>query len=157
MSTAPALPRILIAATALMWAGIIIGLAYIGSLARFNTPGLALPIAFQEGVVAFGMLQKVNWGALLLLGVLCCLAQSRRAWGAWVLLIGMELFMDTVLLPALAARAALHLAAAPLPPSTWHHAGYGITEIARLLTLFTLAFVMLRVTLRASERAGAAT
>ncbi len=134
----------LLGAFALLWAGLIIGVSFVASSARFLAPDLSLPIALQIGVVTFGVLQKINWGALLISALLAWLSGTRTAKGLWLLLLGMELFLDSLVLPVLSARAALYMGSTPLPPGTWHHAAYGITEVARVLVLLFWAFLCLR-------------
>lgn len=150
------LPRILLAAWALLWAGVIVGMSFLATPIKFTAPALTLPVALQVGMVTFVLLQKVNWVALLVSAVLVWLAQSKSAKALWLVLLILEIFIDSVVLPPLNARVALYFGTAPIPPGTWHHAAYGIIEVARVLLLLLLAFVCLRQAMRNDSAAAPA-
>jgi len=139
-----ATPRLLLAAWALLWAGVILGMSFLATPIKFTAPALTLPVALQVGMVTFVLLQKVNWVALIVAAVLTWLAQSKAAKAIWLVLLTLEIFIDSVILPPLSARVALYFGTAPIPPGTWHHMAYGIIEVARVLLLMLLAFVCVR-------------
>ena len=137
-------PRLLLGAWALLWAGLIVGVSFVATPARFAAPALTLPVALQVGVVTFALLQKVNWGMLLVAAVLVWLSGRRVDKAVWLILLVAELFIDSAVLPVLSARAALYFGTAPLPPPAWQHLAYGVIEIGRVLLLVLLAFLCLR-------------
>ena len=105
---------------AMLWAGIVIGVSFIATVAKFDAPSLTLPVALDVGRHTFAPLARIEWGlwlALLLTG----LAARSHARMAAIAGLGAILTVQALwLLPTLDARVELVLAGATPPPSSLH-------------------------------------
>lgn len=131
-------------ATALIWAGMLLGVTGLATPVKFEAQSLTLPVALDVGRATFHALNRVEWGLAALLGVLLLLSRSIGL--PLVLLIaagGILLAQTAWLLPVLDIRVATIIAGASPPPS-YHHVLYGVTEVAKLLILLGLAIAAIR-------------
>lgn len=131
-------------ATALIWAGMLIGVTGLATPVKFEAQSLTLPVALDVGRTTFHALNRVEWGLAALLGVLLLLSRSIGL--PLVLLIaagGILLAQTAWLLPVLDTRVAAIIAGTSPPPS-YHHVLYGVTEVAKLLILLGLAVAAIR-------------
>jgi len=131
-------------ATALIWAGMLIGVTGLATPVKFEAQSLTLPVALDVGRATFHAFNRVEWGLAALLGVLLLLTRSIGL--PLVLLIaagGILLAQTAWLLPVLDTRVAAIISGASLSPS-YHHVLYGVTEVAKLLILLGLAIAAIR-------------
>ena len=47
---------------ATFWAGIVIGVSFIATIAKFDAPSLTLPVALDVGRHTFAPLARIEWG-----------------------------------------------------------------------------------------------
>ena len=147
-STAPYLFAALVVIPA-VWAGMLIGVAFIATPVKFAAPTLEHAAALDVGRVTFGLFSKIEWAAAAVLAALVMLARFPR-WAVWMTaaLIFCLAVQGVWLLPALNERVAAVVAGAPLPASH-HHTVYAVLEVAKLLLL-----IVFFVTATVKSRSG---
>jgi hypothetical protein len=131
-----ALARAGLTALLLVWAGMVIGVSFLASPAKFAAPSLSLPVALDVGRQVFATFGRVEIGLALATSLLA-LASRRSGALAW-LVLGLIWLIVAVqglwLLPVLDARVEMVLDGVQPPPSPWHGA-YVVLEVTKLLAL----------------------
>ncbi|HMR29387.1 MAG TPA: hypothetical protein PKA13_01325 [Geminicoccaceae bacterium] len=128
---------------AVLWAGIVIGVSFIATIAKFDAPSLTLPVALDVGRHTFAPLARIEWGLWLALLVAGGLAARSRARIVGIATLGAILALQALwLLPTLDARVELVLAGVTPPPSSLHLLFVGC-EMVKIAILGGLAFVEL--------------
>lgn len=114
-----------------LWGGILIGVSFVATPAKFLAPSLTLPVALDVGRHTFAVSNPIEWGAAGAL-VLSGLASriSWRSWTVWLCAIGILAVETFWLLPILDARVSL-IIAGEQPPPTSHHAVYIACEVLK--------------------------
>ncbi|MYA79882.1 MAG: hypothetical protein F4X39_05065 [Acidobacteriia bacterium] len=129
----------------LLWAGILFGVSFLATPAKFSAPSLTLPVAVDVGRSTFAVLNQVELGcALLSLGLL--LAGASRAFVVRLALglAALGLLLETLwLLPALDERARIVIDSGTPPSSSLHDVYIGI-DAAKLVALLLGTVVLLR-------------
>ena len=129
----------------LLWAGVLFGVSFLATPAKFAAPSLTLPVAVDVGRSTFAVLNRVELGcAVLILGLMTAGASRalvvRVASGAAVL----GLLLETLwLLPALDERARVVIDGGTPPASSLHDVYVGI-DAAKIVALLVGAVVLLR-------------
>jgi len=129
-------------ALTLFWIGLLVGVSFLATPAKFLAPSLSLPVALDVGRYTFGLLSKLEWlltGALLTL--LLFQPRSGVAITSGVVLALLVVLEAAWLLPVLDQRVELILAGQQPPASKFHDIFIGI-EIVKLLALGVIAFAM---------------
>lgn len=124
-----ALARAGLTALLLIWAGMLIGVSFLASPAKFAAPSLSLPVALDVGRQVFGTFGRVEIG-LAIAAFLLALASRRRGPLAWLVLGLIWLIVAAQglwLLPVLDARVEMVLDGVQPPPAPWH----GFTSSSR--------------------------
>lgn len=104
-----------------VWAGVVIGVSFIATVAKFGAPSLTRPVALDVGAHTFAMLARIEWGLLAVLALLILAAGVSRLRAAFFILIAAILLGEAFwLFPQLHARTALVIAGQSLPPSPLH-------------------------------------
>jgi hypothetical protein len=134
-----AIGRMALIALALIWAGMVIGVALIAVPAQFTAGTLAQPVGIDVTRHVFSAFSRVELGLAVASAVVALVASPpRRVW----LLLGVLWLIVAVqslwLLPLLEARVDRLLAGETLPPAPWHRL-YGILEMLKLVALLALA------------------
>lgn len=128
-----------------IWAGIVIGVSFIATVAKFGAPSLTRPVALDVGAHTFAMLARIEWGLAALLAFLIFAAGFNRL--RVILLAALVAILATEALwifPQLLARTALVIAGQPLPPSPLH--GLSVAaESSKVVLLALFAAMELRV------------
>jgi hypothetical protein len=129
---------------ACVWAGIVIGVSFIATVAKFDAPSLTLPVALDVGRHTFAPLARIEWALWLLL----LTASALAGWGRGRILAvggvaGILAVQALWLLPSLDARVELILAGTTPPPSQLHLL-FVAGETAKILALAALAVLELR-------------
>lgn len=120
----------------LLWAGMIIGVAFIATPVKFQAPHLTMSVALEVGKATFHLFNLIEWGTVAGAILLTVLARpARRVW-VMALLLALLLAVQTFwLLPALDIRADAVIAGGTPAPGHLHWL-YIIAECAKLI--FTL-------------------
>lgn len=123
-----------------IWLGLLVGVSFIATPAKFLAPSLSLPVALDVGHATFAVWNAVEWGVL---GVLILLAVIGRVGQLSVLaiafLLATLLFQTFFLLPILDARIATIIAGGTPAPSS-DHLVYIVSDVAKLQVLAVLGW-----------------
>lgn len=129
-----------IAAT-FLWIGFVCAISFMEAWLKFRAPGITIPLGLGIGRLVFGALNKVEWVLSILIAANFILGRSGSTfrWEYLLFLIPLLLLaLQTVwLLPALDARAELHIQHLEVPPSNLHFVYVGMELIKVIcLTIF---------------------
>jgi hypothetical protein len=122
------------------WTGITVGVTMIATPVRFTAETITRPVALDVGRVVFAALNRVEFGALLLLLIVVRLSgRSSELW-AWCSALALIVLAQGVwLIPELAARTDVILGGGEPPPS-YAHAIYSTLELGKIAILLFLGF-----------------
>lgn len=118
-----------------LWFGLIMGVSFLATPAKFEAPTLTFPVALDVGRVTFAIWNNVEWLLLAIVGltVLAGKAQIFLAAAIGVLDV-LILIQSMILLPVLNNRAASIMAGSRPHPSS-DHLFYIAIDILKLLIL----------------------
>ncbi len=105
------------------WIGFVCAISFMEAWLKFRAPGVTLPIGLGIGRLVFGALNKAEWiFAAAVAGTLLFGKEKIVTPGNLVFLLPIALLLLQTwwLLPALDARASLHIAGQPVPSSPLH-------------------------------------
>ena len=130
-------------AVALLWAGMVLGVAFVAVPAQFEA-SIARPVGIDIARHVFASLGRVELAAAAATIVLALLLRpGRLLWGLLVL-VWLIVALETIwLLPVLDARADQVLQGEEPPPGPWHGL-FAVSEVAKLGALLALACVAAR-------------
>jgi Domain of unknown function (DUF4149) len=139
------LARCVLGALAMLWAGVLIGVSFLAAPAKFDAPGLSLPVAMEVGRREFGALNLTE--LVLAVVTLALAAYARPERTIWLGLgLGLAALIVLVqwlwLLPALDARAELIIRGETPEPASWHALYIG-AEVLKLLALLVTGWLAL--------------
>jgi hypothetical protein len=140
-------------AVAMFWLGLLIGVAFLATPAKFLAPSLSLPVALDVGRSTFHIFNKVEW---VLAAVLIVLPSGGGTVWPRILAIvtGLLVIVETFwMLPLLDVRISLIIAGKTPPPADLHQV-YIAMEVAKLLVLAAIAFDRARQLVRSPAEAG---
>lgn len=135
-----------ISALLFIWAGLLLGVSFVATPAKFLAPSLPLAQALDVGRWTFHVLGLIEWGFLAVVGMLILLAWlhlGQRAGLVLALIVGIAaiLALETLWLrPALDARALQIIAGQSAAPNS-QHTLYIAFEIVKLLLILAAAVV----------------
>jgi hypothetical protein len=139
-----------------IWFGLLFGVSFVATPAKFLAPSLQLPQALDVGRWTFHVLSLIEWG-LAVIATLLIWGCRRRVAGGWGLVMSMIVAIAAVLAvetflarPILDARVLDVIAGRNVPPSPWHNA-YIALEALKLTLIFIAAIASARWTAVASE------
>lgn len=129
---------------AMLWIGLLLGVSFLATPAKFLAPSLSLAVALDVGRQTFGVFNKVEWALAILL--LALVLAGRGTWlsiaGAVVLAV--MVVVETIwLLPVLDQRVGL-IIAGQQPPESSLHVVYIVLQIVKLAVLCGLAAAVAR-------------
>lgn len=124
-------------AATFLWIGFVCAISFMEAWLKFRAPGVTLPLGLGIGRIVFQALNKVEWT----LAILICInllfsrepvftARNLTFFIPWVIVI-LQTFW---LLPALDARAEMHIQGLPVPSSNfhWYYVGMEIVKVIAL-------------------------
>lgn len=129
-------------ALCLLWAGMLVGVSFLATPAKFRAPSLSLPVALDVGRQTFGAFNKVELGAMLI-GLFLLLRLRGRQPRAITVCLGVAgvivLLQSVWLLPVLDARVTRILAHQnpPSAPFHWIYIGLEVVKLGALLSAGT--------------------
>ncbi len=133
--------RVLALFWALIWAGMVLGVSFLATPAKFLAPSLPRPVALDVGRHTFRMFGRVEAALAALLGLRAAGSKRRRL---FALAPGLVVLAQTLWLrPLLDARTQQVIAGRELPPSDLH-LGYVAGESAKLAALLALGLTASR-------------
>ncbi len=130
------------AAVALVWLGIVLGVAFVATPVKFTAPSLDLPTALQVGRVTFRALARIEWLLAVALVITTRVSRLRLPWTASVVL-AIVVLESVWLLPALGARTDAIVAGAAVPASRLHQV-FVLGKAIECLALGHAAFTLSR-------------
>jgi len=133
----------LIAIIALLWGGMILGISFLESWAKFRAPSLTKPIGLDVGRTVFSYFHKVQ--TILALTVIVLSMFANGSLKMYLILAGLILALciqSIWLLPRLYERVNIIIAGGKPPPS-FVHAFYGMTEVVKFILLCSLGILFM--------------
>ncbi|WP_246710276.1 hypothetical protein [Martelella soudanensis] len=135
------------------WLGMLVGVSFLATPAKFLAPSLTLPVALDVGRHTFAVYNKVEWEfsvALLLLAFL-----GRRGWisAAFTMVAVLIVACETLwLLPLLDARVGVIIAGGEPAPSNLHTLHIALEAAKMVAIAIVLVEISWRVLRRPNER-----
>ncbi len=134
-----------------IWSGLLLGVSFVATPAKFLAPSLPLPQALDVGRWTFHVLMLIEWSLVVVAALLISVCRPRVAagWG-WVMIalvaIAVVLAIETVFLrPILDVRVLDIIAGRNAPPSMLHDVYIGL-EASKLVLILTAAIASARWT-----------
>jgi hypothetical protein len=138
-----AIPRCALGALIMLWAGILIGVSFLAAPAKFDAPGLSLPVAMEVGRREFGALNLIELALAVVTLALAFYARPERTiWLGLGVAAVIVLVQWLWLLPVLDARAELIIRGETPEPAPWHALYIG-AEVVKLLVLLVIGWLAL--------------
>lgn len=135
----------LIVSSVYLWMGFVCAISFMEAWLKFRAPGVSLPVGLGIGKLVFAALNKVEWvfAAAIILNLL--VAKSLLGISNIGLYIPvLILLLQTVwLLPALDARAELHIKGGAVPSSNIHFY-YVAMEVVKVISLFIFSIKLFK-------------
>ena len=103
-----------------LWAGLIIGVSFIATPAKFMAANLTMPVAMEIGKVTFSIFNKIEWIVCIFTLIFTFFARANICWLFTLLLTGLLSIETFYLLPALSTRADFLIRGEPIEPSIIH-------------------------------------
>ncbi len=135
-----------------VWAGLLVGVSFVATPAKFLAPSVPLANALQVGSATFGVFRWVEL-ALWCICLSLCLRTGVSAGLRWLVLTigGVLLFQYFVLLPVMNTRVVAIVAGQEMEASS-HHIIYVALEFLELMLLLVGVAVAARQTSNSSQR-----
>lgn len=127
-----------------VWGGLLLGVAFVATPAKYLAPSLPLAQALDVGRWTFHMLSLIEWS---LVAVSVAIVVGWRGviathWGVLLMcllaLAAMLALQTFVVRPILDVRVLEIMGGGSVPPSAWHNVYIGL-EVLKLMLLFTAA------------------
>jgi hypothetical protein len=129
---------------AMLWIGLLLGVSFLATPAKFLAPSLSLAVALDVGRQTFGVFSKVEWAlAILLLALVLAGREKWLSMSGAVLAAAFVVIETFWLLPVLDQRVGL-IIAGQQPPESNLHVFYIVLQIVKLAVLCVLAAVAAR-------------
>lgn len=132
-----------ISLTAWLWAGLLLGVSFIATPAKFLAPSISLPEALDVGRSTYSVLKWVELtGAFALLFAIVKNHSTVISWSFFALLTALLATQYFYLLPLLDDRVALIIDNISIAPSNLHqfYVGVEVAKVGLLISLGVLAF-----------------
>ena len=138
----------ILAGSALFWCGLLVGVSFLATPAKFMAPSLSMPVALDVGRQTFFVFNRVEWIICAVTAVTWMLGTRGRQTGMLVAVAAAIVLVETLwLLPLLDARVGLIIAGQTLP-ATNHHVWYVALEATKVVDLAALGIVAANAALR---------
>lgn len=134
-------------ASVFLWIGFVCAISFMEAWLKFRAPGVTIPLGLGIGRLVFTALNIMEWVFVLVVA-------SSILWSGfnfklmhfWILIPVALLLVQTFwLLPALDARAEMHIQGQEVPPSSLHIVYVGF-EVLKVTTLFIFGYFLLKTT-----------
>ena len=132
-----------------IWSGLLFGVSFVATPAKFLASSLQLAQALDVGRWTFHVLELIEWGLVVVLGLLVLACRPRVATGWWpvtiaLMAIAAVLAVETwALRPMLEARTLEIMAGRSVPPNSLHTA-YVALEVLKLVLVLAAAVASAR-------------
>lgn len=141
--------RAAIGAIIFIWAGVLLGVSFIATPAKFLAPSLPLAQALDVGRWTFHVLALIEWpiAIALLAALFMCRPRPLVAIACLAAIVVILATQTLYLRPLLDGRVLAIIAGQNVPPSQWHEVFIGL-ELLKLLLIVAAGITLSR---RASE------
>lgn len=131
--------------TTFLWIGFVSAISFMEAWLKFRAPGITVPLGLGIGRLVFNALNKVEWVfAIAIIVNTFCSETELWKWQNLLMLVPFAILLIQTfwLLPALDARAELHIQGEDVPPSNLHfyYVGMEITKVTCLSIFGTMLF-----------------
>ena len=134
----------MLTAVCFLWAGMVLGISFLETPVKFTAPSVTLPIGLDIGRHVFGVFNKVEIGAALLIcGLLVFMRPQRGIWMLLATVLSIVVVQSVWLLPVLDARVGMILARQTPPPAPYHIV-YIVLELSKLMCLLVAGTLCLK-------------
>jgi hypothetical protein len=131
-------------AVILLWFGMLLGVSFLATPAKFLAPSLTMPVALDVGRHTFAVFNIAEWALIALLAALFGVVGRRPLPLAAAAIAALMTAVETVwLLPALDARVGVIMAGGRLIPSSLHNL-YIAVELVKTAALVVAALAAVR-------------
>jgi hypothetical protein len=145
MTKRPTWPRNAVVVSALVWIGMLLGVSFLATPAKFLAPSLDLPVALDVGRQTFRVFSIVEVAASLLLLATAVLVGRARVAVLVAVIVCLVAFQVFWLLPVLDDRVEIILQGG-MPEESGLHSLYVVIESAKLLLLGLAAWLAFTAT-----------
>ena len=129
----------------MFWAGVLFGVSFLATPAKFSAPSLELPVAIEVGRVTFRLLNRAEIVLALGAAAVAFGGRARTSMRAMVLAAAALVALETLwLLPVLGARSDIVIQGGAPPPSSLHTV-YIAADVAKFFLLIAGAVVALQL------------
>ena len=129
-----------------IWSGFVCAISFLEAWLKFRAPGVTVPIGLGIGRLVFGALNKVEW----VFAAVVCISAFLFSKSFFILpnislliIVTILVLQTTWLLPALDARAELHIQNKAVSYSNLHFWFVG-AELIKVITLFIAAISLFK-------------
>lgn len=129
-----------------LWIGFVCAISFMEAWLKFKAPGITIPLGLGIGRLVFGALNKIEWVLAIIVAANLVLGKGTiLKWEFVLYLVPLLLvLLQTVwLLPALDARAELHIQHLEVPPSNLHFVYVGM-EIIKVICLTSFGIALFK-------------
>jgi hypothetical protein len=138
-----------LAGSALFWCGLLIGVSFLATPAKFLAPSLSMPVALDVGRQTFAVFNRTECVLLVATAIVWLLSARGRTTGVLLVMTSAIVLLETLwLLPLLDARVGL-IIAGQTPPASSLHSGYVVLEAVKAIALLATGIIAANATLRA--------
>lgn len=136
----------------LLWCGILLGVSFLATPAKFLAPSLTLPVALDVGRQTFMVFNRLEWLLCVAAALLWAFGARSRTTGLIIAIAGGIVMIETFwLLPLLDARVDL-IIRGQAPERSSHHIWYIWLEVAKAVALAGTGVIAARSALRNARR-----
>lgn len=143
--------QFLIMAAGFLWIGFVGAISFMEAWLKFRAPGITVPLGLGIGRIVFNALNKVEWclAIIILISLLLNKGVSLfRTDNLFYLIPVLILILQTFwLLPALDARAELHIQGTDAPASNLHFVYVGL-ELLKISSLSAFGILLYKIMIR---------
>lgn len=134
-------------AAVFLWIGFVGAISFMEAWLKFRAPGITIPLGLGIGRLVFHALNIMEWVFVLLIAANFLWSGFTMKWvHIWFLVPILLLVAQTVwLLPALDARAEMHIQGQEVPESSLHFVYVGF-EVVKVAALFIFGYYLLKTT-----------
>lgn len=137
-------PRTVLGGTALVWLGLLLGVSFLATPAKFLAPSLSLAVALDVGRQTFLVFNRTEWLLVVVLAVVWAVTSRARGVGVLVAIVLVIVLAETLwLLPVLDLRVQVILNGEVPSPSS-HHTWYIALETGKAIALLLIGICALR-------------
>jgi hypothetical protein len=138
-----------LAGAALFWCGLLVGVSFLATPAKFLAPSLSMPVALDVGRQTFFVFNRAEWVLGAATAIVWLLGTRDRTTGMLAAITCAVVLIETLwLLPLLDARVGL-IIAGQTPPISNHHTWYVVIEAVKVISLAVLGIIAANAVLRA--------